>query len=221
MNHELMSQPEAVEQKNLAEQLEDGVVREIIGAQKGFSEGLEQTDSIVGNLEDTENWHPQAERLSCVVSIQEIVAEQLLDREISEEAVIDFAEQADWYDPREGSALMDTGNVLEAMGIEVERTFDTTLEDLTQALANGEKIICAVDNMILQDARFVDIPGREANHAVQLVAIDHSDPENPQIILNDTGVPNGRGVRHDLDVFMAAWKTSGNFAVFAGKEDAA
>jgi len=78
-----------------------------------------------------------------------------------------------------------------------------------------------VDNMILYDPRFADMPGRVANHAVQLVAIDFSDPENPQAILNDTGVENGRGIRHDLDVFMAAWKTSGNFAVYAGKGDAA
>jgi len=113
------------------------------------------------------------------------------------------------------------GKVLEAMGLEVERDYDGTLPELMQALAEGEKILCAVDNMILYDPRFADMPGRVANHAVQLVAIDFSDPENPQAILNDTGVENGRGIRHDLDVFMAAWKTSGNFAVYAGKGDAA
>lgn len=221
MNHELSNFPEKLEQKSQAGQLEDGVIREIIGIQEGLPEMPEQTDAVIGDLEDIENWHPQAESMSCAVYVQEMIAEQLLDQEVSEEAVIDFAEQAGWYDPVEGTTLANTGKVLEAMGLEVERDYDGTLSEIMQALADGEKIICAVDNMILQDARFADMPGRVANHAVQLVAIDFSDPENPQAILNDTGVENGQGIRHDLDVFMAAWKTSGNFAVYAGKGEAA
>ena len=221
MNYELTNLPEKPEQEDQVEQLEDGVIREFIGVQEDFAEMPEQTDAVVGTLEDIENWHPQAESMSCAVSVQELIAEQLLDQEVSEGAVIDFAEQAGWYDPVEGTTLANTGKVLEAMGLEVERDYDATVSDLMQALADGEKIICAVDNMILQDARFADMPGRRANHAVQLVAIDFSDPENPQAILNDTGVLNGQGIRHDLDVFLTAWKTSGNFAVFAGKGEAA
>lgn len=221
MNYELTNFSEKLEQKSQAELLEDGVIREFIGVQEGLSEMPEQTDAVIGDLEDIENWHPQAESMSCAVSVQELIAEQLLDQEVSEEAVIDFAEWAGWYDPVEGTTLANTGNVLEAMGLEVERDYDATISDLMQALADGEKIICAVDNMILYDPRFADMPGRVANHAVQLVAIDFSNPEKPQAILNDTGVENGQGIRHDLDVFMAAWKTSGNFAVFAGKGDVA
>lgn len=221
MNYELTNLPEIAEQKNQAGQLEEGVLREYIGIREVFKETQEQTDAVVGNLEDTQNWHPQAEAMSCAVSVQELIAEQLLGQEISEEAIIDFAEKVGWYDPVEGTTMVNTGNVLEAMGLEVERSFNASVSDLVQALSDGEKIICAVDNMILQDTRFVDMPGRVANHAVQLVAIDFSDPENPQAILNDTYVPNGKGIRHDLDVFMAAWKTSGNFAVFAGKGEAA
>lgn len=221
MNYELTDLPELLEQKRQAEQLEEGLIREYIGVREGLLEAPEQTDGVVGDLEDTGNWHPQAESMSCAVSVQELIAEQLLDQEISEEAVIDFAEQAGWYDPVEGTTLDNTGNVLEAMGLEVERDYNGTLTEVMQALAEGEKVICGVDNMILYDPRFADMPGRVANHAVQLVAIDFSDPENPQAILNDTGVLNGQGIRHDLDVFMAAWKTSGNFAVYAGKGDGA
>ncbi len=221
MNFELINPPEEIREQNAAELVEEGILREIIGQTELAGMAPEQTEAIVGDLEDVENWHPQAESMSCAVSVQELIAEQLLDKEISEAAVIDFAEWAGWYDPVEGTAMDNTGNVLEVMGLEVERTYGTTVSDLLQALAEGEKIICAVDNMSLVDPRFAGIPGRKANHAVQLVAIDFSDPENPQVILNDTGVENGQGIRHDLDVFMAAWKTSGNFAAFAGKGDAA
>lgn len=215
MNYEWTNLPEGSEEWNRPEQLEDGVIREYIGVREMPAQ--EQTEAVIGDLEDTENWHPQSEDMSCAVTVQEMIAEQLLDQEVSEKAVIDFAKQEGWYDPVEGTTLADTGKVLEAMGLEVERTQGATVSDLTQALAEGEKIICGVDNMILHDPRFADMPGRMVNHAVQLVAIDYSDPDNPQAILNDTGVPNGQGIRHDLDVFLAAWKTSGNYAVFAGK----
>lgn len=221
MNYELTNLPEILEKKHPSEQLENGVIREFIGVRKEVTEMPEQTDAVIGDLEDVENWHPQAESMSCAVSVQEIIAEQLLDKEISEAAVIDYAEQVGWYDPVEGTTLDNTGNVLEAMGLEVERDYDGTISEVMQALAEGEKVICGVDNMILYDPRFADMPGRTANHAVQLVALDFSNPEKPQVILNDTGVPNGQGIRHDLDVFMAAWKTSGNFAVYAGKGDGA
>ena len=197
------------------------LLREYLGSYERVPEVTEQTDAVIGDLEDIENWHPQGESMSCAVTVQEMIAEQLLDREFSEDAVIDFAEQAGWYDPVEGTTLEDAGKVLEAMGLDVERDYSATLSDLEQALENGEKILCGVDNMILYNPLFALIPGRAANHAVQLVAIDYTDPENPQVILNDTGVPNGQGIRHDLDVFMAAWKTSGNYAMFAGKGDAA
>lgn len=221
MNYELTNLPEILEKKHPSEQLENGVIREFIGVRKEVTEMPEQTDAVIGDLEDVENWHPQAESMSCAVSVQEMIAEQLLDREISEAKTIDFAKREGWYDSVEGTTLDNTGKVLEAMGLEVERDYDGTISEVMQALANGEKVICGVDNMILYDPRFADMPGRTANHAVQLVALDFSNPEKPQVILNDTGVPNGQGIRHDLDVFMAAWKTSGNFAVYAGKGDGA
>lgn len=218
MWYELTDLPERMEPRHPAELLEAGIIREFIGVRESFMETPEQTDAVVGDLEDVENWHPQAESMSCTVSVQELIAEQLLGREFSEKALMDFADRSGWYDSIEGASLADTGKVLEALGLEVERDYNATVSDLVQSLANGEKVICGVDNMTLNDPRFIDMPGRKANHAVQVVAIDFSDPKNPQVILNDTGVPNGRGIRHDLDVFMAAWKTSGNFAVYAGKE---
>ncbi|MBQ8621401.1 MAG: hypothetical protein IJ422_03705 [Oscillospiraceae bacterium] len=221
MGYEMINPAEQGETLSQPEVLEEGILREIIGQPEQYGEMPEQTEAVVGDLEDVENWHPQAEQYSCTVSVQELIAEQLLDRDVSESAMIDYAEKMGWYDPAEGASKADTGKLLEMLGFDVERAENVTVSDLVESLSEGEKIICAVDNMALQQPEYAGLPGRTANHVVQVVAIDFSDPENPQVILNDTGVPNGQGIRHDLDVFLAAWKSSGNFAVMVDQGGAA
>lgn len=217
MNYELTDLPEKPEQWKQAEQLEDGILREYIGVRENAEQMQEQSEAVLGDLEDLENWHMQAENLSCTVSIQELVGEQLLGRDLSEEKMIDHAKKYGWYDPVEGASKADTGKVLEEMGFEVHRANDQTLQDLLEALAEGEKVICGIDTQVLRCPELADMPGRKANHVVQLVAIDFSDPENPQAVVNDMGIPNGRGIRYDLDVFLDAWKAGRNFAVTVGK----
>ena len=217
MNYELTDLPERPEQWQQTEQLEDGILREYIGFRESTAEAWEQTDAVLGDMGDLENWHMQAETLSCTVSIQELVGEQLLGRDLPEEEMIAYAQKRGWYDPAEGSTKSDTGKVLEAMGFEVHRANDQTLQDLLEALAEGEKVICGVDTLVLQNADLADMPGRKANHVVQLAAIDFSDPENPQAVVNDMGIPDGRGIRYDLDDFLDAWKAGGNYAVTVGK----
>lgn len=217
MKYELTDLPERPEQWKQAEQIEDGVLREYIGFRERSPEVQEQSDAVLGDLEDLENWHMQAEDLSCTVSIQELVGEQLLGRDLSEGDMITHAQKRGWYDPVEGASKADTGKVLEEMGFEVHRANDQTLQDLLEALAEGEKVICGVDTQVLQNAALAEMPGRKANHVVQLAAIDFSDPEKPQAVVNDMGIPDGKGRRYDLDVFLGAWNAGRNFAVTVGK----
>ena len=104
------------------------------------------------------------------------------------------------------------------MGLEVERQNGVTLAELAEMLDNGEKVIVGVNNMVLANPAMANLPGMSANHAVQVIGIDGTDPDNIQIILNDPGVENGQGIRHDLSTFMTAWSTSGNYTVSADKE---
>ena len=177
----------------------------------------EPTEVIAGDLEDAENWHIQSEGYSCAISCQEFVAEQLLDREFSEQELIEFAKEKGWYESGVGTTQSDVGNILEALGLNVERVQNCSLEKLVQSLNNGEKVICGVNNMILADYRMADMPGLQANHAVEVIGVDCSDPENVQVILNDPGIENGKAIRHDLDAFLKAWNTGDNYAVIAGK----
>ena len=53
---------------------------------------------------------------------------------------------------------------------------------------------------------------------IQVIGMDVADPNNIQVILNDPGIPNGRGIRHSLDEFEAAWNTGNRFTISATKE---
>ena len=182
------------------------------------SELTEGAEFIAGNPEtDMESWHEQAEQNSCAVCCQEFVAEQLLDREFSEQELIHMATERGWYDPETGTTLGDVGNLLEELGLEVERESGLTLPDLFHELESGHKLICAVNNMVLEDPGFADLPGINANHAVQVIGIDYSNPEGVRVILNDSGVSYGMGREVSADTFVKAWNTSGNFAVSAWK----
>lgn len=220
MGSEFLFNPEEYEvQENIEsnEILEDGIIREIIGIRENSCEELGAVETVFGDPEDAENWHHQSEKYSCAIACQEFVAEQLMDRDFSEQEMIEYAQKKGWYEPTEGTSCSDVGNLLEAIGLDVERAENCTVTDLMQALADGEKVICGVNNLILAEPRLAEMPGLTANHAVEFIGVDFSNPHNPQVILNDPGVKNGQAIRHDMDVFVKSWSTCDNYAVIAGK----
>jgi hypothetical protein len=57
------------------------------------------------------------------------------------------------------------------------------------------------------------IPGQGANHAVEVVGVDTSDPDHPMVILNDPGHPQGQGLMMPAEEFIDAWADSGSYMV--------
>lgn len=55
------------------------------------------------------------------------------------------------------------------------------------------------------------------NHVVEVIGIDYSNPDDVQVILNDTGVPDGKGKHISADTFAKSWNTSNRFMVTAWK----
>ncbi len=223
MNFELFSEmpetQEAVEQKPFIRSLEHGVALERREPELSGVEFAETTE-LIGNPEkDMENWHRQTEQNSCAIACQEMVAEQLLHRDFSEEEMIRFAKERGWYRSESGTPEGHVGDILEALGLEVEREKGQTLSDLAEDLQRGRKVICGVNNMILSNPDFAELPGQRANHAVEVIGIEVTPSKDVQIILNDFGVENGRGRRVSADTFMKAWNTGRNFSVTAWKED--
>lgn len=170
------------------EQLEDGVCLEHLNARRNMETDM-QMERIIGQpYEDMETWSPQAEDYSCAIACQEMIAEQLTGKDISEEKMIDFAKKHGWYDSECGTTTYDVGKLLEEMGMKVERQTGATVSDLAAAIDQG-KVICGVNNMLLLEPELAVLPGLRANHVVQVIGIDMTDPEYVEVILNDPGVP--------------------------------
>ncbi|MCH5211613.1 MAG: C39 family peptidase [Oscillospiraceae bacterium] len=175
-------------------------------------------DDIIGDPGAAmDSWHVQETSSSCAVASQEFILEQLTGYEFDEADLRDFAETNGWYDPDGGTSMRDVGNILEAAGLEVERSTGNSITDIENCLENGGQIIVGVDAYELWDGESNDfyLPGDGANHAIQVIGVDHSDPSEPMVIINDSGTANGGGAMVSLDVFMDAWEDSGYFMVEA------
>jgi hypothetical protein len=190
------------------------------------SENLFVTENpdIVGDPEgDAANWHQQTESDTCAVVCQEFILDEMTGKDFTEEELAQQAIDNGWYTPGGGTPMECVGNLLEANGIEIEKEYDCTLDDISQKLADGENVIVGIDADETWDPGGIDsdqvlsnvsgMPEQGSNHAVQVIGVDYSDPDNPVVILNDPGTPDGQGIRVDADDFMAAWEDSDNFMV--------
>ncbi len=174
--------------------------------------------NVVGDPGDSmDNWHLQETDSSCAVAAQEFVLEDLLDREFSEEELRELAQENGWYSDN-GTPMEDVGNILEEFGLQVDRYQGGTIEDIERCLENGGNVIIGVDaDEIWYRDNDTYGPGDDANHALEVIGVDYSNPDEPMVILNDSGTPNGCGSMVPLDQFMDAWEDSGYFMVEAYK----
>ena len=183
-----------------------------------FDPASADPDRVVGDpVSAMDDWHWQETDSSCAVASQEFVLEELTGREFEESELRDLAEEHGWYDPNGGTAMDDVGNLLEYMGLRVERSSGNSIEDLEKCLANGGEVIVGVDSSEIwmgQNDEFF-FPGMDADHAVQVIGIDRTDPDQPMVILNDPGCTNGCGAVLPMEVFQHAWEDSGCFMVEA------
>ena len=179
------------------------------------------THGVLGDPgQDAQYWHLQEAPNSCAVAAQEFVLEDLTGIPFTESQLADQASANGWYDPAYGTPTDDVGNLLEAHGIPTARE-EGDIEQLTELVAQDRPVIVAVDSSEiwegadeteLGDLPFV--PGGGADHAVVVTGMDFTDPDNPEVILNDSGHPDGAGMRVSLEDFTAAWEDSGNYMVY-------
>jgi len=187
-------------------------------AYQTFDPDSADPENIIGSPEEAmDSWHCQETSSSCAVASQEFVLEQLTGQEFSESELRELAEERGCYSPDGGTPMNDIGNILEHMGLTVERSQGNSIEDLEHCLESGGEVIVGVDSSEIWEGRDNDFfcPGMDADHAVQVIGIDYSDPDSPMVILNDSGTTNGRGAMIALDVFVDAWEDSGCLMVEA------
>ena len=184
---------------------------------ENFDPSTADMDSVVGDpASSMDSWHVQESDDTCAVVSQEFVLEDLTGEEFEEEDLVAIAEENGWYNEGGGTPMEDVGNILEYMGLDVEKSSGNDISDIEECLESGGEVIVGLDSDELWygDDDVYDA-GEGANHAVEVIGIDYSDPDNPMVILNDSGTDDGCGALVPLDQFMDAWEDSDCYMVEA------
>ncbi len=165
-----------------------------------------------------DQWHEQLEPNSCAIASQQFIISEYTGLPVTEADLIKTATQMGWYE-QIGTPCADVGNLLMAYGIDVTIRQEGDFDDLSSALASGDRVLVAVQNMAMTTEWADGYPAFSANHMVEVLDIDNSDPEDPRVIVNDPGIPNGRAMSMTRENFEDAWRTSGGYMCVAHRPD--
>jgi len=170
--------------------------------------------------EDAAYWHPQQGSNSCAIVAQLSVYESITGIELSEDTACQIAESHGWFDPETGTPPSEMGKLLAALGISTYQAYDATLEDIATALEEGDKVIVGLDANEIWQPVYDPVDGtaieqENGGHAVWVTGIEQTDDGSVQIILNDSGTPDGQRKVVDATDFLNAWQDYGNFLVVA------
>lgn len=169
-------------------------------------------EHVIGDPEEAmEHWENQGATNRCALYSQLFIIEEITGEEIDIEAFADIAETNGWFSEESGTTVCDMDKMLSYFGINSEMTFNNDIDDIAECLANDGKVIVSLDSdeIWYEEDGALYTPDDAADHAVQVIGIDYSDPENPMVILNDSGHPDGCGAMIPLDDFVDAWEDGG------------
>ncbi len=127
-----------------------------------------------------------------------------LDYDIDHWSLLEEAKANNWV-REEGTPLHHVGRLLELKGLYVVRKYDATIRDLEKAVDSGRQVIAVIDRNVIDNVPAPDAP---SYHAIYVTRVENGNVEYLNLdTLMDTPVDN--------DVFMKAWKASGNYMVTA------
>lgn len=131
---------------------------------------------------------------------------QHLDYDIDHWTLLEEAKANNWV-REEGTPLHLVGKLLELKGLYVKRKYDATIEDLEKAVNSGKQVIAIIDKNIIDKIAPAQQP---SYHAIYVTWVEDGNIEYLNLdTLLDSGI--------DKDLFMRAWKASGNYMVTASK----
>jgi hypothetical protein len=232
--------------ENVMEEINNGILDDCLGdsihiAEEGYYDGdsglwfpptfdpQSGNQGVTGEpAVDMDSWHMQNHKDTCAVVSQEFIIEELTGQMVDEDQLREIAMENGWYSPGAGTPMGDTGNLLEEYGLNVDKHDGSSMAEIENALSHGEKVIVGVNSAEIVNPgtrhiikeflqNVLGIPGNDANHAVEVIGVDQSDPEHPMVVLNDPGHPRGKGAMIPLHDFKEAWGDSNNFIVIASK----
>ena len=172
-------------------------------------------DDFIGNpISDTALWQEQTTGFTCAVLSERGVIEAYTGYPVSESELVYHATANGWLTDN-GMSPIHVGRLLDMYDIPNHAVANASMEDIMSELAQGHRVIVGVntDQLNNPDSQTGEFIAQAADHAVWVTGVDMSDPNNPQVIINDSGTPDGAGIVYDLNQFKDAWKSSGFFYV--------
>ena len=149
------------------------------------------------------NWGQQEKQMSCAVRTQMMIGNEGPGRDYSEAELRDGAEQLGWYKDDRGTYYSDIGKIAQAFyGMECEQYQGLQIDELVDLKQQGAELVVAVDQALLARPYLSKIA--TPDHVVEVIGFDHSDPENPKVIINDPGRSDGQGAAYSLEMFKRA-----------------
>jgi len=179
---------------------------------------IDPSDIVGDPGADMELWEFQGNTGRCNLFSQKFIIEALTGEEIDMEEFARTAEENGWFTEEGGTPALFMNKMLDYYGIENHMGIGGTMEDIEKCLEDGGKVMVAVDSGEIwtpNDVNEIYGPNNDADHVVQVIGIDRSDPEQTMDILNDSGDPDGCGEMVPLEQFTDAWEDSGCQYTFA------
>lgn len=175
-----------------------------------FDPAMSDPNLVAGDPEtDMQHWEFQGPTGRCAIYAQKFVIEEALGREVPIEELVTVAEEHGWFSDAGGggTTTLNMDKLLEYYGVDHQMSFDNDIDSLENALNDGKNVIVGVDSgqIWYGDENNIFSPETNADHAVQVIGIDRTDPGCPMVVLNDSGTPNGCGELVPLDIFENAW----------------
>lgn len=185
---------------------------------KRASLGVKPAETIHGQAELDITFDPEVYQFyndTCAIQSQHLVLKHY-GIDVTQNEMIEVAKANGWYIAGHGTPFEYVGKLLEHYGVDVEVTDGNNIFNLANELAQGHQVIVGVDSGELvhpeeeawEDATY----GEEADHALVVVGLDTTDPDNVKVIVTDPGTGN-RQWAYSQEQFMDAWKDSNCFMV--------
>lgn len=196
---------------------ETNQVLSAIGTDRELEEIVSLSDAIDSGTQNEERriipmWALAAANPNNLCSFEcETFILQHLDYDIDNWTLLETAKANNWV-REDGTPLHHVGRLLELKGLQVDRKYDATLQDLKKALDNNNEVIAVVDRNILEGSGDYRRP---LFHAVYITGVDTGVDEYGKVTYLKPDTMFEDAV--EKDDFLSAWKCSGYYMVSATK----
>ncbi len=164
--------------------------------------------------EDRHNWVEQTTPFTCAVVSQEMILHAFGIN--ASESQLTYEATANGWLSGGGTSMENMSRLLELHGVESHTVSNGSIDSLVNELAQGHKVIAAVDSSDMWKTGSIwdDIfQSHHADHAIVITGLDIRDSAHPKVYINDPGDPAGAGKAYPLDEFLTAWGDGGNLFV--------